>query len=80
MADPRITKLETIAFTYKQTNIGADYYGFNLCYQKGAVHTAHRTLLFIHTDVGVTGFSPEISPLEEALLPWVWPFLNEGKA
>lgn len=76
MADPRITRLETVSFGYKMTDLGTDYHGFNLVYEKGAVREAGGTILIVHTDAGVSGYCPNISALEEAVLPRIWHFLK----
>ena len=80
MADPRITQLETISFSYEKRNLGTDYHGFNLVYEEGAVQTAGGTMLLVHTDAGVSGFCPHLSSLDEAVLPRVWPFLKGRNA
>ena len=35
MANPKITKIETVIFEYDIQNMGTDYNGFNLVYEKG---------------------------------------------
>ena len=80
MVNPRITRLETISFSYELSNLGTDYNGFNTVYEQGAVQVSGGTMLIVHTDVGVTGCSPFCSALEAAVLPRVWPFLKGQNA
>ena len=35
MTDPKITKIETVIFEYEIQDMGTDYNGFNLVYEKG---------------------------------------------
>ena len=57
MADPKITKIETVIFEYDIQNMGTDYNGFNLVYEKGNVHKMQSSILRIHTSTGVIGES-----------------------
>lgn len=80
MADPRVTRLETVSYAFEQHDLGTDYHGFNTVYKKGEMRTAGGTVLLVHTDSGVTGICPGISSLEEAVLPRIWPFLKGQNA
>ena len=55
MTDARITKLELVAFEYQIQDMGTDYNGFNTVYEKGGVLTPRRSVLRVHTSLGVTG-------------------------
>ena len=55
MANPKITKIETVIFEYDIQDMGTDYNGFNLVYEKGNVHKMQSSVLRIHTDIGVVG-------------------------
>ena len=55
MADPKITKLEIISFEHQIQDLGTDYNGFNMVYQKGNTMTSRPGILKIHTDVGLVG-------------------------
>jgi L-alanine-DL-glutamate epimerase-like enolase superfamily enzyme len=57
MADPRITKIEIVVFDRQIQDMGTDYNGFNLVYEKGNVYNTHASILRIHTDIGVIGES-----------------------
>ena len=57
MADPKITKIETIIFEYEIQDMGTDYNGFNLVYEKGSVHKMETSVLRVHTNTGVIGES-----------------------
>ncbi|NIC00739.1 enolase C-terminal domain-like protein [Halobacterium sp. R2-5] len=52
---PRITRIESVEFTYPLEDVGTDEAGFNLVYEPGA--TTERALygLKVHTDTGITG-------------------------
>ena len=52
---PRITRIESVEFTYPLEDVGTDEAGFNLVYEPGA--TTERALygLQVHTDTGITG-------------------------
>ena len=52
---PAITKLETVVFEYTIENMGVDYNGFNLVYEKGGRRKLRGSLLRIHTNVGIVG-------------------------
>ena len=55
MADPKITKLELVAFEHQVQDMGTDYNGFNQVYEKGSVFTSRPAIIRIHTDIGITG-------------------------
>ena len=38
MANPKITKIEIVIFDYEIQDMGTDYNGFNIVYEKGNVH------------------------------------------
>lgn len=57
MANPKITKIETVIFEYDIQDMGTDYNGFNLVYEKGNVHKMQSSILRIHTSTGVIGES-----------------------
>ena len=65
MPDPKITKLELVAFEHKINNMGTDYKGFNQVYEQGSVLTTRPSILRIHTDIDVTG-EYLAGPLERA--------------
>ncbi len=52
---PEITKIETVVFQYTVENMGVDYNGFNLVYEKGGRRKLGGGLLRIHTNLGVVG-------------------------
>ena len=55
MPNPKITKIETVMFTHEIQDMGTDYNGFNLVYEKGNVLKSQSSVLRIHTDIGVIG-------------------------
>ena len=57
MANPKITKIETVIFEHQIQDMGTDYNGFNLVYEKGNVLKSQSSVLRIHTDIGVIGES-----------------------
>ena len=57
MANPKITKIETVIFEHDIQDMGTDYNGFNLVYEKGNVHKMQSSILRVHTDTGVIGES-----------------------
>ena len=57
MVNPKITKIETVIFEHEIQDMGTDYNGFNLVYQKGNVHKMQSSILRIHTSTGVIGES-----------------------
>ena len=57
MANPMITKIETVIFEHEIQDMGTDYNGFNLVYEKGNVHKTQSSILRIHTNTGVIGES-----------------------
>lgn len=80
MAFPKITSLETVSYSSEKKDLGTDYHGFNLVYEKGAVLKTGGTILIVHTDAGVTGYCPNVSGLELAVLPRVWQFIKGRNA
>ncbi len=57
MANPKITKIETVIFEHQIQDMGTDYNGFNLVYEKGNVLKSQSSVLRIHTDIDVIGES-----------------------
>ena len=57
MANPKITKIETVIFEHDIQDMGTDYNGFNLVYEKGNVHKMQSLILRVHTDTGIIGES-----------------------
>ena len=57
MANPKITKIETVNFYYEIQDMGTDYNGFNMVYEKGSVQRMETSVLRVHTDIGVIGES-----------------------
>ena len=55
MAQPKITKIETVIFAHEIQDMGTDYNGFNLVYEKGNILKSQSSVLRIHTDTGITG-------------------------
>ncbi|MCH8289607.1 mandelate racemase [Candidatus Poribacteria bacterium] len=55
MANPKITKLEVVVFEHEIQNMGTDYNGFNMVYEKGRVHKTRPSILRIHTNTGIIG-------------------------
>lgn len=55
MAEPKITKLETVVFEHEIHDMGTDYNGFNQIYEKGSVLKQRPAVFRIHTSEGVTG-------------------------
>lgn len=58
MADPKITKIESVVFEHTIRDMGTDYNGFNQVYEKGSTLTMRMSVLRIHTDIGVIGEYP----------------------
>ena len=57
MANPKITKIETVIFEHDIQDMGTDYNGFNLVYEKGNVHKMQSSILRVHTNTEVIGES-----------------------
>ena len=57
MADPKITKIEVVVYEHEIQDMGTDYNGFNMVYEKGSVYTLHPSILRIHTNTGIIGES-----------------------
>ena len=55
MADPKIAKIEQVFFEHEIQDMGTDYNGFNLVYEKGSVLKMRPSILRIHTDTGIIG-------------------------
>ena len=55
MSSLRITKIEVHEFTFPMNDVGKDYNGFNLVYEKGSTQTGYAYAMKIHTNEGVTG-------------------------
>ena len=56
MSNPKITKIENMYFAHQIENMGTDYNGFNLVYQKGATKYFSR-LFSTRTDQAPSGIS-----------------------
>jgi len=54
-AGPKVTSLAVTEFEYEMPDMGADYNGFNIVYQKGSVAKRRMVVLQIFTDQGITG-------------------------
>jgi len=72
MTAPRITRLEFVVYEYQIQDMGHDYNGFNLVYEKGSTLTTRPGILRIHTDAGLVGEYPGGSP---AAMASVAPYL-----
>lgn len=55
MVDPKITKLELVIFEHQLEDLGRDYNGFNIVYQKGNRLSMKPSVLRVHTDIGFVG-------------------------
>ena len=55
MSSLRITKIEVHEFTFPMNDVGKDYNGFNLVYEKGGQQTGYAYAMKVHTNEGVTG-------------------------
>ncbi len=55
MAEPKITKLETVVFEHEIHDMGTDYNGFNQVFDKGSILKQRPAVFRIHTSEGVTG-------------------------
>jgi L-alanine-DL-glutamate epimerase-like enolase superfamily enzyme len=53
-----ITKIESVSFETTLHDMGRDYNGFNLVYEPGSVLTGTRSVLLIHTSLGIVGETP----------------------
>jgi uncharacterized protein with NRDE domain len=53
MSNLRITKIEVHEFTFPMADVGKDYNGFNLVYEKDGMQTGYA--MKVHTNEGVTG-------------------------
>ena len=58
MAEPRITRIENVSFAHEIENMGTDYNGFNLVYEKDGVMKQQPCIVRIHTSLGVVGEYP----------------------
>ena len=58
MNSPKINKLEVIVFEHQIQDLGTDYNGFNVIYEKGAVLKRRLSIFRLHTDTGITGVIP----------------------
>jgi len=50
-----ITKIESVSFETMLHDMGRDYNGFNLVYEPGSTLTGTRSVLLIHTSLGIVG-------------------------
>lgn len=55
MSKLRITKIEVHEFTFEMIDVGKDYNGFNLIYEKGGRQTGTSYAMKVHTNEGVVG-------------------------
>ncbi len=55
MSNLRITKIEVHEFTFPMADVGKDYNGFNLVYEKDGMQTGYAYAMKVHTNEGVTG-------------------------
>ena len=55
VAGPKVTSLAVTEFEYEMKDMGADYNGFNIVYQKGSAAKRRMVVLQIFTDQGITG-------------------------
>jgi len=55
MAEPRINRIENVSFAHEIENMGTDYNGFNLVYEKDSVMKQQPCIVRIHTSLGVVG-------------------------
>ena len=58
MAALRITKIEHVFFEHEIQDMGTDYNGFNLVYEKGSVMKQQHGIVRIHTNMDVVGECP----------------------
>ncbi len=58
MNNPKINKLEIIVFEHEIPDLGTDYNGFNVIYEKGAVLKRNLSIFRLHTDAGIVGTVP----------------------
>ncbi len=58
MNNPKITKLEVIVFEHEIPDLGTDYNGFNVIYEKGASLKRSLSIFRLHTDAGIVGTVP----------------------
>ncbi|MBN1685412.1 MAG: hypothetical protein JW852_02100 [Spirochaetales bacterium] len=54
-AGPKVTRLEVTELEYEIKNMGTDYNGFNLVYEKGSTAKRRMAVLQIYTDQGIVG-------------------------
>ena len=55
MAAPKITQIELVIFEHEIQDMGRDYNGFNLVYEKGSVLKSQPGIIRIHTSEGIVG-------------------------
>ena len=55
MAEPKITKIENVFFEHEIRDMGTDYNGFNLVYEKGGVLKQQPCIVRVHTSTGLVG-------------------------
>ncbi len=55
MSKLRITKIEVHEFQFEMHDVGKDYNGFNLVYEKGGLQTGTSYAMKVHTNEGVVG-------------------------
>ena len=55
MSKLRITKIEVHEFQFEMNDVGKDYNGFNLVYEKGGTQTGTSYAMKVHTNEGVVG-------------------------
>ena len=55
MSSIRITRIEVHEFAFPMKDVGKDYNGFNLVYEKGTVQTGSAYAMKVHTNEGAVG-------------------------
>ena len=73
-AGPKITRLEVTEFEYEMQDMGTDYNGFNLVYEKGSIAKRRMAVLQIYTDRGIVG-ETVTSSVEVSTAPIWAPYL-----
>jgi hypothetical protein len=76
-AEPKVTHLEVTEFEYELKDMGTDYNGFNLVYEKGNVAKRRMAVLQIFTDAGIVG-ETVTSAVELSTVP-IWANYLIGK-
>ena len=58
MVDAKITRVELVRYEYTIQDMGRDYNGFNLVYEKGGQLTLQPGIFRVHTDLDIVGEYP----------------------